>query len=140
MAGIAEASAPDLEISLAWHVEGSGMLGGQLRARNVSGRPVRLAGKPELQPLDGVDGVPLGAACIVTAEMRHPNYVGLAAGDQAVSALHWAGWDGRPANGDWAVTLPGGASRVRATGPRQPERRGPATNLSSTWWELSPAD
>ncbi len=35
-------------------------------------------------------------------------------------------------NGAWLIAPPGGASRVRATGPLQPGRRGPATNSSST--------
>lgn len=139
MAETQDASPADLAISLAWRFDHSGMLIGVLRACNTADHPVRIARKPDLQPL-GADGSPLGADCIVTAEMRRPGYVDLPPGCEAVNSVCWAGWDGPPANGDWVIVVPGGASRVRATGPLQPERRGPATNLTSTWWEFWAAD
>lgn len=140
MAETHDAFPADLTISLAWRLDDWGMLIGVLRARNMAGDPVRLARKPDLQPLGGADGSPVGADCIVTAEMRRPGYVDLPPGCEAVNSVCWAGWDGPPANGEWVIVLPGGASRGWATGPLQPERLGPATNLTSTWWKAWAAD
>lgn len=133
-----DGAARDLEMSLVWRLAASGSLVGQLRARNVSDRRVRLPWKPGLKPL-GRDGLGLEVACIVTLEMRHPDYLDILPGEEAVARVDWAGWDGPPAVGDWDVTVPWGAWRVRAEGPRQPDSTGPATNVSSNWWEISPA-
>lgn len=101
----------------------------------MSDQPLRLSGKPALRPL-GRDGLALDVDCIVTAEMRRPNFVDLGAGEAAEAPVVWSGWAGDPASGDWEVTLPGGTRFVTATGPLQPERRGPATNVSSNWWAM----
>lgn len=91
MAETAEASPTDVALSLDWRLDSSGMLVGVLRALNTTGRPVRLAGKPGLQPCGGADGGPLGVECFVTAEMRRPGYVDLGPGTEAVTTVYWGG-------------------------------------------------
>jgi Protein of unknown function (DUF4232) len=130
---ITEARPEHLDLVLVWEAEPGGRLAGQLRARNVSNRPVRLAHKPGLQVL-GADGVPLEAKWIITLEYVSPRYADLDPGEAAVSRVDWAGWDGAPPSGEVVVHLPGGTSRVQASGPRQPESSGHATNLTSSWF------
>lgn len=128
-----EAQPDDVELSLSWRAE-SGRLTGYLEARNVSGHPVRLSHKPGLTPV-GTDGKPLDAHTMVTAELRMPYYVELAPGARARAPVGWGGWDGPPASGAVIITLAGGTAEVHVDGPPQPESRGPATNLSSSWFE-----
>lgn len=134
MERIVDARPVDLDLTLVWNSDEHGSLTGELRARNLSDGPVRLGGKPGLQVL-GFDGMPLDVRCILSAEFRAPGYVDLYSGEEAVSPVLWAGWDGRPASGDVVVRLPGGSARVRCSGPRQPTAAGPAMNLSSSWWK-----
>lgn len=129
----AEAGPEDVTFALTWQAE-DGALRGVLQARNVSGRRVRLSGKPGLSPLDA-DGQPLEAMSIMTLEMRMPGYVELDPGESARSAVGWAGWDGPAASGVVRVEWPGGQADVPATGPRQPPGTGPATNLWSSWFD-----
>lgn len=134
MEQIVDARPVDLDLVLVWSSDEHGGLTGELRARNVSDGPVRLGGKPGLQVL-GVDGKPLDVRCILTAEIRRPGYVDLYPGEEAVSPVLWAGWDGGSVSGEVVVRLPGGSSRVRCSGPRQPTAVGPAMNLSASWWK-----
>ena len=90
-------------------------------------------GKPALTPI-GTDGQPLDAKSVVTLEARSPGYVELKPGERARSPVGWAGWDGPPCAGKVIVRWQGGQMEVNADGPRQPTRRGPATNLYTSWF------
>jgi hypothetical protein len=133
MDDVAPARPDDLELGLAWRLQEDGTLRGVLRARNVSQRRVRIAGKPALHPLAD-DGVPLGADSVVTAELRLPGYLDIDPGQVAESPVGWAGWVGHQASGDVVVEIAGAEWLVRVVGPRQPEATGPATNLWSSWF------
>jgi hypothetical protein len=129
---VAEALPGEIAFTLSWEAVG-GELYGLLEGRNVCGHPVRLSNKPVLIPL-GMTGEPLGAHTTVTLELRLPGYVDVAPGERASSPVSWGGWDGPPARGAVIVAWSGGQAEVAASGPRQPTSRGPATNLSSTWF------
>src|SRR3954451_9788045 len=129
-----EGTAADVALVLAWQ-EQDGQLLGDLVAENVSTRSVRLSGKPSLIPLD-VDGRPIGADNVVSAEFRDPGYVVLSPGARARSRVAWAGWSGRAASGEFIVSWSGGEARLKAVGPRQPSSEGPATNLTSDWFQV----
>ena len=132
MSDAPEARPDEIAFTLAWwHADGP--LLGDLEARNISDRTVRLSGKPGLTPL-GEDGLPVGAETIVTLEFQEPGYVELAPGERARTSVGWAGWNGKPAGGRVAIRWKGGQAVVTATGPRQPVARGPATNLSTSWF------
>src|SRR5690349_1477223 len=91
-----EAGPDDLAFSLTWLPDGD-TLTGELQARNVGNRRVRLSGKPILTPLD-VDGQPLDTDTIQTLELVMPGYAELGPGETATARVGWAGWDG-PAAG-----------------------------------------
>jgi Protein of unknown function (DUF4232) len=129
---VPEASPDDIVFSLTWLPDGDA-LKGELEARNVGNRRVRLTGKPHLAPL-GVDGRPLDAAGIVTLELVLPGFVELAPGESATAAVGWAGWDGLAAGPQVRVEWPGGQVDVATLGPREPAGSGPATNLWSSWF------
>lgn len=129
---IPEAGPPDVAVSLDWHPDGEA-LRGEVVARNVGNRRVRLTGKPRLIPLDDA-GQPLDADAIITLEMLMPGYVELDPGESAAAPVGWAGWDGPPAGPQVRVEWPGGSVDVTTEGPRQPAGRGPATNLISSWF------
>jgi hypothetical protein len=128
---IPEAVPGELAFSLSWEADDGG-LRGELTAVNVGDRPVRLTGKPGVTPI-GVDGVPLDTVTAVSLEMRLPGYVVLAPGERATAPVWWSAWDGPPA-GDTARISWDGEAEADVTGPRQPERREGATNLSSSWF------
>lgn len=130
-----EAGPDDLALSLTWLPDGDA-LKGELEARNVGNRRVRLTGKPQLTPL-GADGRPLETSTIITLELMLPGYVELAPGESATAAVGWAGWDGVPAGPQVRVEWPGGQVDVTTLGPREPAASGPATNLSSSWFVLA---
>lgn len=127
-----EARPGEVSFSLAWVAE-DGALKGELTARNVSRRRLRLTGKPQLTVLDSL-GQPLEALTIATLEMVIPGYVELDPGEAAVSRIGWAGWDGPLSSGKIVVSWPGGRAEVLASGPHQPAATGPATNLWSSWF------
>ena len=129
----AEARPQDVLISLTWHATREATLTGELVVRNISDPPVRLSGKPSLQPL-GIDGEPLEAQTIVSMELQVPGYVDLGPDEDAAAPVAWAGWNGPEATGDVLVNLCGGASRVAADGPHQPQFVGPPNNLTSSWF------
>ena len=129
-----EAQPAEVEFSLAWRLE-DGHLVGELEARNIGSRAIRLSGKPSLRPV-GADGQPLDTGTVVSLELRLPGHVEVEPGRRARAAVGWAGWDGPPARGEVIVGWPGGHVVVTANGPRQPESSGPATNLWSSWFEL----
>jgi len=131
---VPEARSDEVEFVLSWRADSRGRLTGHLEARNVCRHRVRLSGKPGLEPL-GINDKPLGAACLVTLEMRVPGFVELAPGERARAPVGWAGWDGPPAGGTVIINWSGGAAKVPSDGPRQPESRGPVTNLSTSWFE-----
>jgi uncharacterized protein DUF4232 len=135
---VREARPDDLELSLVWDEDDEGGLVGQLRARNITAMPVRLSGKPGLRPL-GEDGAPLATDMVVTAEFRSPGYAEIGPGEQASAPVGWAGWHGPPAGGQVAIRLSGGDVIVATSGPFQPTRWGPPTNLWSSWFDLVPA-
>jgi hypothetical protein len=130
----AEARPDEIAFTLVWEADG-GQLTGRLEARNIGDRPVRLSHKPVLVPI-GADGEPLDAHTVVTMEFRPPGYVELEPGERAGAGVSWGGWDGPPASGRFVVEWAGGRSEVEALGPWQPTSTGPATNLSSSWWDL----
>ncbi|WP_112244706.1 DUF4232 domain-containing protein [Kribbella monticola] len=130
-----EAEAGEVEFKLAWQ-ETSGGLEGTLEAVNICEHPVTLTGKPGLMPL-GADGEPLDAIGVVSLEARIPGYVVLRPGEKAIAPVGWAGWDGPPASGVFVVSWNGGRTEVRPTGPAQPQRTGPTTNLWSSWFETA---
>ncbi len=129
---VAEARPGDVAFELAWQ-DRDGHLEGTLEATNLTGRAIRLSGKPALVPL-GEDGEPIGAETVVTLEFRSPGYVDLAPGERARTAVSWGGWDGPPAGGRVRIRWHGGEAEAAVTGPRQPTSRGPATNLTSSWF------
>jgi Domain of unknown function (DUF4232) len=131
---VPEARPDDVDLALVWRPTSGGGLAGHLAARNVCGHMVRLSGKPTVTPV-GTDGEALDAHTVVTAEMRMPGYVELAPGERALAPVSWGGWDGPPAGGSVIIGLAGGETEVLADGPRQPESHGPATNLSTSWFE-----
>lgn len=130
---VPEARPSDVAFRLFWRAE-SGHLRGELVATNVSDHAVRLSGKPGLTPI-GLDGEPLAAKTVVTLEFVPPGFVQLAPGERARTRVGWSGWDGPPASSTVLVTWSGGQTEVTADGPAQPEGHGPATNLSSSWFE-----
>ena len=132
---IPEAQPTEVEFRLSWWPE-SGHLTGELEARNIGTRVVRLSGKPTLTPT-GVDGRPLDAELVVSLELRLPGYVELAPGGRARASVGWAGWDGPPSSGKVIIGWQGGQEEVTAQGPRQPGSAGPPTNLWSSWFELA---
>ncbi len=134
MADQHEATEAELAWSLAWSNTNGGGLRGRLIARNASARPVRLSGKPGLVPLDH-DGVPLGAATLVTAETRIPGYALIEPGATASAPVSWAGWDGAEPSGQVVVRWRGGEAVITPEGPRRPRRKEPPTMLSSSWFE-----
>jgi hypothetical protein len=79
--GVRNARPGEVEFTLTWRAE-SGRLKGVLEALNVCDHPVRLAHKPRLIPI-GVDGRPLDADHIVSAELKIPGYVDLGPGERA---------------------------------------------------------
>lgn len=127
-----EAQPDEIAFTLTWAPDGDALTG-ELKARNVGDRRVRLSGKPALTPLD-VDGQPLETESIITLEMKLPGYVDLDPGESATARVGWAGWDGADAGGVVRVEWPGGQADVPAEGPRQPAASGPATNLFSSWF------
>lgn len=133
-AEVTEASPSEVAFTLTWEAVDGG-LQGILEGRNVSDHPVRLSHKPALIPV-GVDGQPLDAETIVTAEGRLPPYAEMAPGERASATVSWGGWEGPPASGRVIVVWSGGRVEVAASGPRQPQARGPSTNLSSSWFTL----
>ena len=128
-----EAQATDLSMLLRWRLQNDGSLSGMLVATNNADRRVRITGKPRLIAL-GVDGRELDADMIVSADLRIPDFVELGPGEQAQAAVSWAGWDGPASSGQVVVELPGGRVQATVLGPPQPNTRGPATNLSSSWF------
>lgn len=74
----------------------------------------------------------------MSLEMRPPGYVELAPGDRASSSVTWGGWDGPPSSGRFIAHWPGGQTEIHAQGPPQPTNHGPATNLSTSWFDLLP--
>jgi Protein of unknown function (DUF4232) len=135
---VREARPDDLELSLVWDEDDEGGLVGHLRARNITATPVRLSGKPGLRPL-GEDGALLATDTLVTAEFRSPGYAEIGRGEQASAPVGWAGWHGPPAGGQVAIQLSGGDVIVATSGPFQPTRWGPSTNLWFSWFDLVPA-
>jgi len=129
-----EATEAQLVMSLKWRAMADGCLEGELVVVNGADGPVRVSGKPVLVAL-GVDGEDLGVDMVVTAELQIPDFVVLAPGERARALVSWSGWSGAPCSGRFRVQLPGGWTELRAEGPRQPLARGPATNLSSLWFE-----
>jgi hypothetical protein len=127
-----EASPDEVAFTLTWLPDGDA-LKGELQARNVSERRVRLTGKPSLTPL-GLDGQPLDTVAIISLELMVPGYVELDPGESATARIGWAGWDGLAAGGVVRVEWPGGAAEVSTVGPRQPAGSGPPTNLWSSWF------
>jgi hypothetical protein len=130
---VREAIPADLSWELTWVESNDGGLSGVLTARNVSGQPVRVSGKPGLAPLDS-GGEPVGAQTIVSAELRMPGYAVIEPGKTASSHVGWAGWDGRDPSGDVTIRWGGGEAVVTASGPPRPRSTGPATNLWSSWF------
>ncbi|NUR08731.1 MAG: DUF4232 domain-containing protein [Nocardioidaceae bacterium] len=131
---VLEATPAELDLTLVWRRGDEGSLVGELLATNRADHAVRVSSKPVLVAC-GLDGADLGVQTIVTAELRIPGYVVLAPGERAEAGVSWGGWDGPPCSGEFLVGLPGGRVRLTASGPRQPESRGPATNLWSSWFE-----
>ena len=123
----------DVTFTLSWRMR-NGRLSGDLVAVNISNHRVRLSGKPGLVAV-GTDGQPLDAETVVSLELRWPGYVELNPGERARSPVGWGGWDGPPCSGKVIVRWDGGQVEVNADGPPQPTRRGPATNLSTSWFE-----
>lgn len=132
-ADVSEALPTEVEFTLSWEEAADGALDGVLEGQNVSDHPVRLSHKPTLTPV-GVDGEPLDAEHIVTAELRLPVWAQLGPGERARADVSWAGWDGPPASGKVIVVWGGGRVEVAASGPQQPAATGPTTNLSSSWF------
>ena len=132
-----EAVPSQLQLALVWRRDDEGSLEGELRALNIAERAVRVSSKPRLAAL-GLAGEDLEVDMIVTAEMRVPGFVLLEPGERARAPVLWSGWDGPPCSGRFIVDLAGGQATVRASGPRQPRSQGPATLLSSWWFERVP--
>jgi hypothetical protein len=131
---VPEATAAQLVLSLEWRAVVDGSLEGEVVALNDAEHPVRVSGRPMLAAM-GVDGEDLGVDMVVTAELRIPDFVVLGPGQRARAPVSWGGWNGPPCSGRFRIGLPGGRTELSASGPRQPEARGPATNLSSSWFE-----
>jgi len=129
---VGEATSGELSWTLSWADTDDGKLTGVLTARNVSTRPVRVSGKPGLEPLDS-SGAPVGARTIVTAEFRMPGYAVIEPGKTASTHVGWAGWDGRDPSGDVRISWSGGEAIVTANGPPRPRSTGTVTNLWSSW-------
>jgi Protein of unknown function (DUF4232) len=125
----------DLAVVVSWEREGIALTG-QVTAENVGGRACRLAGKPEVTPLEPGGG-PLPVKTIVTAEKRMPGYVILQPGQRAVSRLVWGSWCGQPASDRARVMWPGGSAVAQVHGPVQPGcAENQPGNLSSSWFHL----
>ena len=129
---VEEAGPDELSWELVWADTDDGALSGVLTARNISAQPVRVSGKPGLEPLDS-SRAPVGAQTIVTAEFRMPGYAVVGPGEAASTQVGWAGWDGRDPSGDVRIRWSGGEAVVAASGPSRPRSTGPATNLWSSW-------
>jgi hypothetical protein len=128
------AIAAQLVLFLEWQAVADGSLEGELVVINDAEQSVRVSGRPMLVPI-GVDGRDLGVDMIVTAELRIPDFVVLGPGERARALVSWGGWNGPPCSGRFRIELPGARTELSALGPRQPEAGGPATNLSSSWFE-----
>ena len=105
---VPEAGPDDIAFRLTWLPDGD-TLKGELEARNVGERRVRLTGKPQLTPLD-IDGRPLDTAAIITLELMLPGFVELDPGESATAAdrLGRLGRaDGRPAGAGRVAGRPG---------------------------------
>jgi len=131
---VPEATAHQLVLLLEWRAVVDGSMDGELVVVNDAEQPVRVSGKPRLVAI-GLDGRDLGVDMVVTAELRIPDFVVLGPGERARALVSWAGWNGPPCSGRFRIELPGGRAELSALGPRQPEASGPATNLSSSWFE-----
>jgi len=131
---VPEATPAELVLFLEWQAVADGSLEGELVVINDAEQPVRVSRRPTLVPM-GVDGGDLGVEMVVTAELRIPDFVVLGPGERARALVSWGGWNGPPSSGRFRIELPGGGTELRGLGPRQPEARGPATNLSSSWFE-----
>lgn len=129
---VVEARPDEVSFTLTWLPDGEALTG-ELEARNVGERRVRLTGKPGLTPLD-VDGQPLDTVAIITLELVVPGYIELGPGESATARIGWAGWDGLTAGGAVRVEWPGGHADVSTLGPQQPAGNGPPTNLWSSWF------
>lgn len=125
----------DLAVTVSWEREGAG-LRGQVIAENVSGLACRLAGKPQVRPLQP-DGTPLPAETVISLEMRTPGYVILSPGERAAAPVSWASWCGQRASGRAQVSWDGGSAVAEVRGPAQPECvQGRSGNLTSSWFGL----
>jgi hypothetical protein len=131
-----EASVEQVDLSLTWWASPDGALEGELVVVNRADHVVRVSGRPALAAL-GVDGQSLGADMVLTAELRVPDFVVLAPGERARAGVTWGGWDGPDCSGRFRVVLRGGRAELGGSGPRQPQARGPATNLSASWFETA---
>ena len=127
----------DLAVTVSWERVGAG-LRGQVIAENVSGRACRLAGKPQVRPLQP-DGTPLPVETVISLEMRTPGYVILSPGDRAAAPVSWASWSGQRASDRAQVSWDGGSAVTEVRGPAQPECvQGRSGNLTSSWFGLLP--
>ena len=125
----------DLAVEVNWARDGTG-LRGQVTAENVSSRPCRLAGKPEVTPLRS-DGSPLPARTVTTREWRSPGYVIVRPGERAAAGLAWPSWCGQQASGQVRVDWPGGSAVASVHGPVQPECvPGQPGHLISSWFDF----
>ena len=131
---VPEAAPAQLLMFLEWRAVADGSLEGELVVVNAAEEPVRVSNKPILVAM-GVDGADLGADMVVTAELRIPDFVVLGPGERALAFVSWGGWNGPACSGRFRIELSGGWTVLSASGPRQPLARGPATNLSSSWFE-----
>jgi|SRR3954452_19846268 hypothetical protein len=128
-------AADEVDVRLRWQTVSDGALDGLLEVRNIGPRPIRVGGKPLVTPL-GVDGRPLAADFLVTAELRIPPHLDLLPGQRAAAPVSWSGWNGPPSSGRVRVEFEGVTVDVVADGPAQPASTEEPTNLSSSWFDL----
>ena len=131
---VPEATSAELVVFLEWRAVADGSMEGELVVINDADKPVRVSSRPILVPV-GVDGRDLGVDMVNTAELLIPDFVVLGPGERARALVSWGGWNGPPCSGRFRIELPGGRTELSGLGPHQPEARGPATNLSSSWFE-----
>lgn len=142
MSALPVCGARDLAVTVRWERERDGVgLQGNVIAENVGARACRLPGKPWVQPL-GLDGEPLPAVALSTADGRTPDYVVVEPGARAAAPVGWSQWCGAPAAGRARVTWDGGTAMAAVEGPAQPgcepgESGDHPGNLYTSWFELT---
>src|ERR1700735_623004 len=109
----------DLAVTVSWERDGAG-LRAQVTAETVSAGAGRLAGKPQVRPLQP-DGTPLPVETVISLEMRNPGYVILSPDHRATARVSCASLCGQRESNRAQVSWDGGSAVTEVRGPAQPE-------------------